>query len=122
MPVPAEAGCKPTVLSRFTATRTNLACFARAVRAHWGIENGLHWGLDVAFREDDARIRQPQAREHFAVLRHLALSRLKNDAQSKLGIKNKRLKAGWDERYLARLLFDPNARASASSFANIRDV
>ena len=84
--------------------------FARAVRAHWGIENDLHWSLDVAFREDDARIRQPQARENFAVLRHIALTRLKNDAHTKLGIKNKRLQAGWDERYLGQLLFDQPAR------------
>lgn len=89
---------------------TDAERFARAVRAHWSIENDLHWSLDVAFREDDARIRQPQARENFAVLRHIALTRLKNDAHTKLGIKNKRLRAGWDERYLAQLLFDQPAR------------
>ncbi len=86
---------------------TDAACFARAVRAHWGIENDLHWSLDVAFREDESRIRDPQARENFAVLRHIALTRLKNDSTTKLGIKNKRLKAGWDQRYLEALLFQP---------------
>lgn len=86
---------------------TDAACFARAVGAHWGIENDLHWSLDVAFREDESRIRDPQARENFAVLRHLALTRLKNDSTTKLGIKNKRLKAGWDQRYLEALLFQP---------------
>jgi len=84
---------------------TDAARFARAVRAHWGIENDLHWSLDVAFREDESRLRDPQARENFAVLRHLALSRLKNDKREKMGIKNKRLKAGWDEKYLSNLLF-----------------
>jgi predicted transposase YbfD/YdcC len=84
---------------------TDAARFARAVRGHWGIENDLHWSLDVAFREDESRLRDPQARESFAVLRHMALSRLKNDKQEKMGIKNKRLKAGWDEEYLSAVLF-----------------
>ncbi len=83
------------------------------MRAHWGIENDLHWSLDVAFREDESRIRDPQARENFAVLRHIALTRLKNDSTTKLGIKNKRLKAGWDQRYLEALLFQPPDSASA---------
>jgi predicted transposase YbfD/YdcC len=81
--------------------------FARAVRAHWGVENDLHWGLDISFREDESRIRERNAAENFAVLRHIALSRLKNDKTVKLGIKTKRLKAGWDERYLEKLLFEP---------------
>jgi predicted transposase YbfD/YdcC len=85
---------------------TDVACFARAARGHWGIENELHWSLDVAFREDDSRVRDPAARENLAVLRHIALTRLKQDRHTKLGIQNKRLKAGWDERYLAELLFE----------------
>ena len=83
---------------------TDVTCFARAVRSHWGIENELHWCLDVAFREDDCRVREPAARENLAVLRHITLTRLKQD-NTKLGIKNKRKKAGWDEAYLAKLLF-----------------
>jgi predicted transposase YbfD/YdcC len=86
---------------------TDVACFARAARGHWGIENDLHWSLDVAFREDESRVRDPAARENLAVLRHIALTRLKQDQRTKLGIHNKRLKAGWDEHYLAELLFDP---------------
>ncbi len=84
---------------------TDVGDFARAVRAHWGVENDLHWSLDVAMREDDCRVREKQARENLAVLRHIAMSRLKNDS-TKLGIKNKRLKAGWNERYLEKLLFE----------------
>ena len=79
--------------------------FATAVRGHWGIENDLHWSLDISFREDESRIRQRQAAENFAVLRHLTLTRLKNDRTVKRGIKTKRLKAGWDEAYRAKLLF-----------------
>jgi predicted transposase YbfD/YdcC len=85
---------------------TDAARFARAVRGHWGIENDLHWSLDVAFREDESRLRDPRARENFAVLRHIAPTRLKNDQRAKIGIKNKRLKAGWDDNYQSQLLFE----------------
>jgi predicted transposase YbfD/YdcC len=85
---------------------TGVADFGRAVRGHWGVENALHWSLDVAMGEDDCRVRETQARENLAVLRHIALSRLKNDS-TKLGIKTKRLKAGWDDAYLEKLLFEP---------------
>ena len=78
--------------------------FARAVRGHWRIENQLHWSLDVTFREDDCRVRQGQAAENFSLIRHLALSLLKNEKTAKVGIKIKRSKAGWDHRYLAKVL------------------
>ena len=80
--------------------------FATAVRGHWGVENDLHWSLDVSFREDESRLRERQAAENFTVLRHIALARLKNEKTLKRGIKTKRLKAGWDEKYRAKLLFD----------------
>jgi predicted transposase YbfD/YdcC len=75
-----------------------------AVRTHWEIENGLHWVLDVAFREDESRIRKGFGQENFALLRHIALNLLKQDKSTKVGIKSKRLKAGWDETYLLSLL------------------
>lgn len=96
--------------------------FAGAARGHWGIENSLHWSLDVAFREDESRVRDDNARENLAVLRHLALNRLKND-NTKLGIANKRLRAGWDETYLHRLLFEPPdlpTKTKTSASSNIR--
>jgi predicted transposase YbfD/YdcC len=80
--------------------------FAWAVRNHWGIENGLHWCLDIAFREDESRIRNRQAASNLAVMRHITLGLLKKDKTIKRGIKTKRLVAGWDEGYLAKLLFE----------------
>jgi predicted transposase YbfD/YdcC len=75
-----------------------------ASRSHWGIENQLHWVLDVAFNEDQCRVRTGHAAENFAVLRHLALNLLKHVPGSKVGIKTKRLRAACDEEFLARVL------------------
>jgi predicted transposase YbfD/YdcC len=78
--------------------------FAEAVRGHWGIENNLHWQLDVTFQEDQCRIRKGHADANFSILRRTALSLLKNESTLKVGIKNKRLTAGWDETYLEKVL------------------
>jgi predicted transposase YbfD/YdcC len=78
--------------------------FGAAVRGHWSIENRLHWQLDVTFGEDQSRIRQGHADANFSSLRRTALSLLKNNRTLKVGIKNKRLAAGWDDDYLAQVL------------------
>jgi predicted transposase YbfD/YdcC len=77
---------------------------AKAVRTHWQIENSLHWILDVAFHEDDSRARVGHAQKNFIILRHLALSLLRQDKASTIGIKAKRLRAGWDTAYLEAIL------------------
>lgn len=79
--------------------------FAAAVRGHWSIENRLHWQLDVTFGEDQSRIRKGHADANFSILRRTALSLLKNNRTSKVGVKNKRLAAGWNNDYLAEVLF-----------------
>ncbi|MDZ8240595.1 MAG: ISAs1 family transposase, partial [Nostoc sp. ChiQUE01a] len=78
--------------------------FANSVRSHWGIENSLHWILDVALREDDCRIRKDNAPQNFALLRQIAVNLLTKEKRVKRGIKNKQFLAAMDDNYLARVL------------------
>ena len=81
-----------------------------AVRAHWGLENSLHWVLDVAFREDDSRVRTGNAAENLALIRKITHNLMQQKKTDKRGVKSKRLRAGWDEKYLLTILnANPNA-------------
>lgn len=82
----------------------NVGLFSYAVREHWGIENKVHWILDVAFREDLSRIREGHSAHNFAVLRHIALNLLQKEKTAKVGTHAKRLKAGWSTSYLEKVL------------------
>ena len=75
-----------------------------AMRHHWGIENSLHWVLDVAFREDDAQHRARNTAQNLATLRHFALNIVKQDRDRKVGVANSRKRAGFDRNYLIKLL------------------
>jgi predicted transposase YbfD/YdcC len=75
-----------------------------AVRAHWGIENSLHWVLDMSFREDESRIRTDHAPANMAVLRHIALNLVRGDKTRKVGVKASLKKAGWSTDYMGKLL------------------
>jgi predicted transposase YbfD/YdcC len=74
------------------------------IRGHWGVENGLHWCLDISFGDDDRRIRQGHGAENFARLSRIALNLLKQQTRHKVGIKTKRLCCGWSHDYLFRVL------------------
>ena len=99
---PAE----PTCETRFfiSSLPPKVKAFARAVRSHWGIENSLHWVLDVTFREDGSRLRKDHGPENLALLRRLAVSLLKREKGSKLSLAAKRKAAGWDDDYLLEVL------------------
>lgn len=94
-----------TVEQRFylSSLPADAQAFARAVRNHWGIENKLHWTLDVTFREDHSRVRKGHGPENFAVLRHLALNLLRQEP-SKKSIPRKRLACALDNTYLLKIL------------------
>jgi predicted transposase YbfD/YdcC len=89
------------ILSR----KLNARSFGAAVRGHWSIENSLHWQLDMSFGEDRSRIRKGHADANFAIIRRMALSLLKNEKNQKVGVKTKRLTAGWNDDYLEQVLF-----------------
>lgn len=87
----------------------NAKTFLKAKRSHWGIENRLHWVLNIAFCEDMSRVCKNHAPENFAVLRHMAVNMLKQEKTEKGGIRAKRLLAGWDAAYLLKVLSVGNA-------------
>ena len=88
------------IVSRYTSGKR----FAEAVRGHWGIENSLHWQLDVTFQEDQCRVRKGHADANFSLLRRSSLSLLKNNKTEKVGVKNKRLCAAWNDDYRLEVL------------------
>ena len=83
----------------------NAEKFGHAVRSHWGIENSVHWVLDIAFREDESRIRKGSAPENISAIRHIALNLLKTNKTFKGSIKTKRLNAAMDKKYLGEVVF-----------------
>jgi predicted transposase YbfD/YdcC len=97
---------KTTVETRYfiSSLEDNVKQLANAVRSHWGIENSLHWVLDVALKEDDCRIRKDNAPQNFAVMRQIAVNLLGKEKRVKRGIKNKQFLAAMDNNYLERVL------------------
>jgi predicted transposase YbfD/YdcC len=89
---------------RISSLQSDAERILNAVRGHWGIENEVHWVLDIAFREDESRLRKGNGAYNFALLRRLALNLLKRERTARCGIKGKRLKAGWDHNYLLKVL------------------
>jgi predicted transposase YbfD/YdcC len=99
-------GAQQTLDTRYfiSSLQASAAELLAATRSHWTIENGCHWVLDIAFREDECRLRKDHGAQNFAILRHIALNCLKQERSAKVGIKNKRLRAGWDNDYLLTVL------------------
>lgn len=101
-----KASGKETSMTRYfiTTLEADAKAIGAAARAHWAVENGLHWQLDVSFREDASRKRKDHAAINFSALTKMTLTMLKRDTSTKVGIKSKRLKAGWDNDYLLKVL------------------
>lgn len=97
---------KTTVETRYyiCSLRSNAKKLGTSIRSHWGVENSLHWVLDVTFREDDCRIRKDNAPTNFAVLRRIAINLLSQEKSKKMGIKNKQFLAAMDNNYLSQVL------------------
>lgn len=87
-----------------TSIAANAIRATNVIRSHWGIENTLHWVLDVTFREDDSRIRDGNAPENLAIVRHIALNMLQQHNGKKMSIKKLRKKSGWDNSHLDMIL------------------
>lgn len=77
--------------------------YQKHIRSHWGVENKLHWVLDVGFSEDASRKRAENAAQNYSIILKIALNLLKNDKTTKQGIAGKRLKAAWNHQYLKKL-------------------
>lgn len=99
-----EKGQGRTENRYFITSLTDIKAFAKAVRGHWSIENSLHWVLDVAFHEDNCRIRKDNSGENFAVIRHIAVNLLKQD-DAKMSMKAKRHRCAYSDAYLHKILF-----------------
>ena len=97
---------KPEVRYYITSCAAAAERLLAATRAHWGIENEVHWVLDVVFNEDDTHIRDVNSSQNLVVLRHMALNLLRQDKSNKLSLRAKRLKASWDDAYLRKILVD----------------
>jgi predicted transposase YbfD/YdcC len=97
---------KTTIEKRcyISSLKSSAKKISSAIRQHWLVENSLHWSLDVTFREDQCRVRIGEAAENFSLLRKIALMCLKNETSLKGGIQTKRLRAGWDLKYLLKVL------------------
>lgn len=102
-----DSGTTRETSSYLSSLDGDVATFAQAVRGHWGIENQQHWVLDMAFREDESRVRAGHGAENLALIRRIALNLIRQD-RSQGSVHSKRLKAAWDQDYLIQLLtLDP---------------
>ena len=103
-------GDKESVESRYyiSSLPANAELLNTAVRAHWSVENSVHWVLDMVFREDESRMRKGHSPENFVILRRLAMNLVRRDKSSKSSLKARRKAAGWSDSYLERLLFAPD--------------
>ena len=99
-------GEQVSVESRYyiSSLESDASRLLQTTRSQWGIENRVHWVLDVSFREDESRVRTGNAPANLGIIRHMALNLLRKDQTSKISIKARRKLAGWDNDYLLSVL------------------
>ncbi len=102
--VNGRAGAQAEIRYFLASYEDDPAKMAAAIRAHWAIENSLHWVLDVTFREDECRVRHRTAAQNFAMLRKIALNLIKKHSNVKTSLKARRKKAAWDNEYMAQVI------------------
>jgi predicted transposase YbfD/YdcC len=87
-----------------TSSQASAQKLGKSIRSHWGIENELHYQLDVSFHEDDSRKREGYAAQNFSLINRIALGLIKNENSKKSSVKAKRLEAGWNNEFLWKIL------------------
>ena len=92
----------------FISSLEDISVFSQAVRKHWGVENSLHWCLDMTFHEDYSRIRKDHSAENMAVVRHISLNMLKNHP-AKISVARKRRRCSYDDAFLAEVILNFHA-------------
>jgi predicted transposase YbfD/YdcC len=102
--IPGRGKVTAEIRHYLSSARLPPAALAAAIRNHWRIENGLHWVLDVGFREDASRVRERNAARNLALLRRIALNFARADGSLKTSLKGKRKYAGWDDAFMAALI------------------
>ncbi|MGV3630917.1 MAG: ISAs1 family transposase [Bacteroidota bacterium] len=95
---------QPSIRYYITSLETDVENIANSIRSHWGIENSLHWMLDVAFSEDSGRKKNKNAALNFSIVSKIALTIIKKDTETKVGVKSRRKIAAWDDDYLLGLM------------------
>jgi predicted transposase YbfD/YdcC len=102
----SQGRCRSEVRYYILSVLLSAQEFAEVVRSHWGIENNLHWQLDVSFREDECRVRRDHAPANLSVIRRFALGLLKRETTRRRGIATKRLKCAASDDYREKVLFN----------------
>ena len=102
--IPGRGKVKAEIRHYLSSAKLPPEALAAAIRSHWRVENGLHWVLDVGFREDASRVRERNAARNLALLRKIALNLVRADTTLKASLKGKRKYAGWDDAFMATLI------------------
>ena len=86
-----------------SSATSNAERLANAIRSHWGVENQVHWVLDVVFADDQSRVRIDHAAHNIPIIRHIVVNMLRQETSLTTSLRQKRLRAGWDDLYVMKV-------------------